>query len=126
MDEPYKTNKYIVDVSRVDDMYKILAGCDAFMTDYSSAAFDAAIMEVPVFLYADDYAEYEAERGKLLWDLRKLPFPLAANNEELERQIVEFDETRYRQELEVLFTDVEMTEDGKAAAHVVDRIEELT
>ena len=126
MDEPYKTNKYIVDVSRVDDMYKILAGCDAFMTDYSSAAFDAAIMEVPVFLYADDYAEYEAERGKLPWDLRKLPFPLAANNEELERQIVEFDETRYRQELEVLFTDVEMTEDGKAAAHVVDRIEELT
>ena len=34
----------VVDVSRVDDMYAVLAGCDAFMTDYSSAAFDAAVM----------------------------------------------------------------------------------
>ncbi|MDE7019194.1 MAG: CDP-glycerol glycerophosphotransferase family protein, partial [Lachnospiraceae bacterium] len=70
----------IIDVSRVDDMYELLAGCDAFMTDYSSAAFDAAVMKIPVFLYVDDYKEYEEERGKLLWDLRRLPFPLALDD----------------------------------------------
>ncbi len=43
-------------------MYEILAGCDAFMTDYSSAAFDAALMKCPVFLYVDDYEKYEKER----------------------------------------------------------------
>ena len=41
-------------------------------------------MRIPVFLYADDYEEYEKEWGKLLWGLRKLLFPLAANDEELE------------------------------------------
>lgn len=114
--------KRIVDVSRVDDMYEILAGCDAFMTDYSSAAFDAAVMKVPVFLYADDYGEYETERGKLLWDLREMPFPLALDQEELERKIREFDERVYRSRLETLFRETGMAEDGRAAARVADFI----
>lgn len=110
----------VVDVSRVDDMYEILAGCDAFMTDYSSAAFDAAVMKVPVFLYAEDYGEYEKERGKLLWDLRKLPFPLAQDDGELERQILGFQDERYQAELERLFRETGMVEDGRAAERVVE------
>ncbi|MCM1219903.1 MAG: CDP-glycerol glycerophosphotransferase family protein [Lachnospiraceae bacterium] len=115
--------RQVIDVSRVDDMYEILAGCDAFLTDYSSAAFDAAVMKVPVFLYTDDYEDYERERGKLLWDLRKLPFPLALHDEELECRILEFDEADYREKLERLFRETEMVEDGKAAERVVDMIE---
>lgn len=113
----------VVSKSRVDDMYEILAGCDAFMTDYSSAAFDAAVMEIPVFLYADDYKEYEGERGKLLWDLRKLPFPLAENNQELRKRIEEFDEEKYQKNLEKLFLETEMVEDGKAAKKIVEFVE---
>lgn len=112
----------VIDVSRVDDMYELLAGCDAFMTDYSSAAFDAAIMKIPVFLYADDYGEYEKERGKLLWDLRKLPFPLALEDDELEERIVNFDNDLYMKELDKLFLETEVVEDGKAAERVVDAI----
>lgn len=114
----------IVDVSRVDDMYEILAGCDAFMTDYSSAAFDAAVMRVPVLLYAEDYGAYEKERGKLLWNLRELPFPLALNDDELEWQILEFDKEGYQKDMERLFQDTGMVEDGRAAIRVVDIIEE--
>lgn len=116
----------IIDVSRVDDMYELLAGCDAFITDYSSAAFDAAVMRIPVFLYADDYREYEGERGKLLWDLRELPFPLALDDGELERQIENFDENIYLDKLDELFRETEMVEDGKAAEHVADKIDALT
>ncbi len=112
--------KNAVDVSRVDDMYELLAGCDAFMTDYSSAAFDAAVMKIPVFLYCDDYREYEAERGRLLWDLEKLPFPLALDEEELEDRILGFHEEEYRAGLQELFETVEMLEDGKAAERVVE------
>ena len=119
-------DKTVTDVSRVDDMYEILAGCDAFMTDYSSAAFDAAVMKIPVFLYANDYKEYEEERGKLLWDLRKLPFPLAVDDKELEEQIRAFDEVIYLKKLEQLFADTELEEDGKAAVHIADIIEEWT
>ncbi len=110
----------VVDVSRVDDMYEIMAGCEAFMTDYSSAAFDAAVMKVPVFLYAADYEEYEGERGKLLWNLRELPFPLALDDVELEQRIRGFDEKRYHNDLEGLFQNTEMVEDGKAAERVVE------
>lgn len=121
--ENLPAGKKVMDASRVDDMYEILAGCDAFMTDYSSAAFDAAVMKIPVFLYADDYAEYEGERGKLLWDLRKLPFPLALNDEELEKQIEAFDKEAYPEKLEKLFAETEMAEDGMAAGRVADIIE---
>lgn len=114
--------KRIVDVSRVDDMYEILAGCDAFMTDYSSAAFDAAVMKIPVFLYADDYGAYEAERGRLLWDLRELPFPLALEDEELEGRILGFDERLYLDKLDALFRETETVEDGRAAGRVADVI----
>lgn len=112
----------IVDISRIDDMYEVLAGCDAFMTDYSSAAFDAAVMRIPVFLYADDYGEYEKERGKLLWDLRKLPFPLAVDDGELEDQIDNFDDVLYQMGLEQLFCDTGVVEDGRAAKGVVQEI----
>lgn len=117
-----RSDESVIDVSRVDDMYELLAGCDAFMTDYSSAAFDAAVMWVPVFLYAGDYAEYEGERGKLLWDLRKLPFPLAVNDEELEERIRKFEKETYQKELERLFRETEMVEDGKASARVAGHI----
>lgn len=113
----------VISASRIDDMYEILAGCDAFMTDYSSAAFDAAVMEMPVFLYADDYKEYEGERGRLLWDLRKLPFPLSENNQELKHQIENFDEKRYQENLKKLFAKTQMIEDGKAAEKVIKFIE---
>ncbi len=112
----------LIDVSKVDDMYRILAGCDAFLTDYSSAAFDACITGMPVFLYCDDYADYEKERGSLLWDLRTLPFPMAENNEELSERIDQFDETQYKNGLSRLFSDTNMRETGDSSKEVVDFI----
>lgn len=119
--------KNIVDVSLQDDMYEILAGCDAFLTDYSSAAFDAAIMRIPVFLYADDYIEYERERGKLLWDLKsdKFPFPFAINNDELESCILNFDEKEYQRKLGELFFEASVKEDGDSASKVADFIDNV-
>jgi len=114
----------VISASRIDDMYEVLAGCDAFMTDYSSAAFDAAVMEIPIFLYAHDYAEYEGERGKLLWNLRELPFPLAIMEEELEERIELFDEGKYQVKLNKLFEETKMVEDGYAAKRVVEWIME--
>lgn len=110
----------IIDVSRADDMYEILAACDAFLTDYSSAAFDAAVMRIPIFLYADDYKNYQKERGSLLWKLEELPFPLAQDNQELQEKILSFDETEYEGKLSRLFAETGMVEDGKAAEKVCE------
>lgn len=115
----------IIDISRVDDMYEILAGCDAFITDYSSAAFDAAVMGMPVWLYADDYHEYEGERGKLLWDLRKLPFLLAENDEELVQQIFLYNEKEVNKKIMELFEKTQMIEDGEASKKMIEIIRNL-
>ena len=112
----------LIDVSDVDDMYELLAGCDAFITDYSSAAFDAMVMNIPLFLYCNDYKRYEKERGSLLWDLRTLPFPLAGNNKELADQIENFNEEKYIRDIDKFMADTGMTEDGKASKSVVDFI----
>lgn len=109
----------IVDVSKVDDMYEILAGCDAFMTDYSSAAFDAAIMEIPIFLYCDDYEEYETERGKLLWNLRELPFVFAEDDEKLTCGVVDFGEREYLDELSRFQKEIVVVENGYATPKLV-------
>lgn len=115
-------NECIIDVSWVDDMYQLLAGCEAFLTDYSSAAFDAAVMEMPVFLYCDDYKAYEKERGSLLWDMRNLPFPMAENNEELVRSMEVFDNDKYKEALHILFSDTGMLEPGDAGRRVAEFI----
>ena len=114
-------NSDIVDASKIDDMYEILAGCDAFLTDFSSAAFDAAVMRIPVFLYADDYSEYEGERGKLLWDLKdeNFPFRLSINDETLKENISGFDERDFQCKLIQLYKDTDMIETGKSAQNVV-------
>ncbi|SFC94535.1 CDP-glycerol glycerophosphotransferase family protein [Butyrivibrio sp. YAB3001] len=116
-------SKKCIDVSKVDDMYEILAGCDAFMTDYSSSAFDAAVMNIPIFLYCDDYSDYENERGKLLWDLKKLPFPMATDTRQLQQVIEEFDENAYLASLKRLWEENKIIEDGKASKRVVDFIQ---
>lgn len=112
----------LIDVSVEDDMYELLAGCDAFISDYSSAVFDAAVMRMPIFLYADDYEEYEEERGKLLWDLRDMAFPLACNDDELNNVIANFNNDKYQAELNNLFKLTGMVEDGGAAGRVCDFI----
>lgn len=43
------SDERLIYISSEDDMYEILAGCDAFMMDYLSAAFDAMVMKTLVF-----------------------------------------------------------------------------
>ena len=54
--------------------------------------------------------------------MRKLPFPLATNEEELEEEIQGFKESIYQEKLEELFLEAEMVEDGRASARVADWI----
>lgn len=113
-----QTKGRVIDVSRADDMYELLAGCDAFLTDYSSAAFDAAVMRIPVFLYCSDYREYEQERGSFLWNMRDLPFPMAEDNNQLKHVIKQYDKKKYHIRLKQLFLDTTLNESGKASEEI--------
>jgi CDP-glycerol glycerophosphotransferase len=133
----------IIDESQADDMYEILAGMDAYITDYSSACFEAGFTGMPVFLYADDVAKYAHDRGQLMWNLAtddrlhihnnrditprfdvEMPFPLARNNEELEQDIQNFDADAYAAKLKDFHETVGLVFEGNASCKLADVINE--
>lgn len=117
-----QTSERLIDVSQRPDMNEIIAASDAFLTDYSSAIFEANMMGIPGFIYADDLQEYIADRGDLFFDMYQLPFPVALNNDGLVENIQEFDKEEYRKRTEAFMEEVGIFEDGRASERVVDLI----
>lgn len=115
----------IIDVTKRDDAYDLLAVTDLFISDYSSMAFDAAIMKIPVFIYAEDLQEYVKDRGKLLWNAEELPFQVAFNNDELLQSILSFDVENYEHKIDEFFDNVGLIEDGHASERVADIIDDF-
>ena len=134
----------IINESQADDLYEILAAMDAYMTDYSSACFEAGFAKMPVFIYADDIKQYEYDRGSLFWNMAEnprgnvtanqdilrgldvtFPFPIATNNEELEKDILGFDELIYEKKLEKFHTNLGLVFTGHASEDVTEKLELL-
>ena len=132
----------IINESQADDMYEILAGMDVYITDYSSACFEAGYAKIPVFIYADDIQKYANDRGSLMWNLAtdplnhvrnnkditpefdvRFPFSIATNNDELEQNIREFDFEKYSSELDLLHKEVGVVFEGNASRKIADVIE---
>lgn len=130
-------NDRIIDESRNDDMYEILAGMDAYITDYSSAIFEAGFAHIPGYIYADDIDTYRAARGNLYWDFSsedrknvkinknlfpkldvQLPFTVAKNNDQLEEDIFEFDKEDYITSLDEFHKRIGLVFDGKASERI--------
>lgn len=116
-------DKHIIDISYKDDLYEYLAAIDVAVTDYSTVAFDAANMRIPVFLYVDDYEEYVEDRGQLLWKYDEIPFPMAESNSSLSESIINFSYDDYLEKLEHTFCEMGLLEDGNATKRVINIIE---
>ena len=141
----YKDGKLgdrLIDASHADDMYEVMAAMDAFVTDYSSAAMDASYSYMPVFIYADDIEQYLSDRGGMQWNMSTesknkvtnnkemtpnidttFPYPIAQNNDEMENNILNFDEDQYIAMMEQFEKDVSLVFDGRASKKVADRVE---
>lgn len=141
----YKNEKIkdrLIDASQADDLYEILAGMDAYITDYSSAVFEAGLGRIPAFVYADDIKQYANDRGSLMWNLAaddihdvrnnkeitpefnvSFPFDIAVDNESLEHNINAFNASAYEQRLDELFNEIGLVFDGKASEQLAEIIE---
>lgn len=115
----------MIDVSQADDMNEVMAGSDVLITDYSSSAFDAINIYMPVFLYTDDLEEYTKERGQLMWDMYALPFSVAVTNDELVDNIAKFDDMEYKAKIDAFSSEHGVLEDGHASERVVEIIENI-
>jgi CDP-glycerol glycerophosphotransferase len=115
--------EHIINATKYPDMQELILGCDAFISDYSSCIFDAAIREIPCFIYANDYEEYKRERG-VYYELEELPFPYAEDNEKLENNIRNFDYSSYMKKWEAFKVRTGLHETGHAAVDIAYVINE--
>ncbi len=104
------------------DMQELICACDLFITDYSSTMFEALIANKPVVLYTKDLEQYRNERG-YYFDIEKLPFKIAKNNNEL-LEIVSSDEIFLNKHVgyELFKEKIGLRENGKASEQVADLI----
>jgi len=56
------TGENVVNASGVD-VLDLLPLCDAVITDYSAVAFEAAVLDKPIYFFLYDFDEYEMEHG---------------------------------------------------------------
>lgn len=133
----------IIDESQADDMYEILAAMDVYITDYSSAVFEAGFAKIPAFIYADDIEKYSHDRGQLMWNIAVdpkdhvtnnknvlsymdlfLPFSISTNNDEMDTAIRDFDYKKYEDGLNEFHQRINLLFDGRASSRLSDIIED--
>ena len=111
----------VVDAGVMGDLYELLEAADVLITDYSNSLFEFAYAGKPVFLYASDAEEYEAERG-FYFDYGKLPYPHAATTRGLCEAIEDYSGSDYEDDLKRFFENIGIKEDGKASRRIADVI----
>ena len=116
-----KYDSKIINATNYDDMYELLAASDILITDYSSTMFEFSLTYKPVFLYAPDIQSYKYERN-FYFDIFALPFPLAETEEQLYKEIENFDTEKYSVRLKNFFDQLGVIEDGKASKRVVEKL----
>ncbi len=114
----------VITVTDYPDMQDMLMTADAGITDYSSWAYDYVLTRRPLFIFATDLEEYNNERG-LYFPLESTPFPVADCNEELLRNVRQFDDARYQKRIDEFLEDKGCVEDGHAAERVVEKLKEI-
>lgn len=114
----------IVNVTSYPDMQQLLLACDILVSDYSSCMWDAAIQDKLVIVYAPDAQRYIDNRGFFL-DIRKWPFLLAFNNDELELRIQEYDKQLYIDNLQRLVRESKSYENSDAVIAITNIIRGL-
>lgn len=117
-------NSNIINASHYYDMQELLIASDILITDYSGIMFEYMHTGKPVFLFATDIEEYKEERG-FYFDIYKLPFTLAKNNEELIININKFDKKVYDKSINDLMNLLGIINEFGASKKIVNRIKNI-
>lgn len=109
-----------IDGTEYEDMQDLLCAADVLITDYSSSIWDFSLTFKPCFLFVPDLSEYESSRGGFYSDINDWPGLVARDDDELEREIMSFDETSYRSRIEHHHNALMSFESGTATDAVLD------
>lgn len=120
----FTANEWLKDASAYPDMQKLIAVADFGITDYSSWAYDYVLTRKPMVLYVPDVERYKNGRG-LYYPLEETPFPIVLNNNELNKAVLNYDESVYQAEINKFLEARGCYEDGTAAKQIVENIKRL-
>lgn len=129
---PFVNNKFeipegyedrIIDLSENSELNDLLFVTDILITDYSSAVFEASLLDIPMVMYAYDLSEYTATRDFYYEYKPSLPGKLAQNQDEVIEAIKneDFETERIKPFKEKFFDHF----DGKSTERVAEMIKEL-
>ena len=117
-------NDNIINVSNYLDMQELLCAADILITDYSSCMWDFSLMYRPCFIYAVDLNKYKIERN-FHTPITDWPFPIATNNQELEKCIMNFNEHEYINQVKMHHEKLGSFEDGHATERICNLIKRI-
>lgn len=113
---------FTMDVSLYDDISELLLITDILITDYSSVMFDFSLTKKPVFLFTTDQEEYQEKDFGFYFNLTSLPFPIAENNDILNKNIRNFDNKSYQIKIDDFYKKIDSYEKGYASEKMADLI----
>lgn len=116
-------SKSVFDVTDYGDVADLLVASDAMIADFSSVAFDFGLTRKPCWLYFKDIKNYCENEAKMAMDINDIKFPLSYSEEELIEQIKAFDSDEYVNEINTMYKNFGVNEDGNACKKIAERIE---
>mgnify|MGYP002579271670 FL=1 len=117
-----KYNKNVKNATMYPDIQELISVADVVITDYSSVAFEAGIVNKKVFLIAKDFEEYIKKERQFKFDLNDIPFKIAKTESELIENINKFSYDEYKQRLKVFYDKIGFKYNDNAAEYIVKRI----
>lgn len=114
----------VVDVTHYPDTQELIMAADFMLSDYSSCIFDAAMLNMPCFIFATDFDDYKQDRG-VYYELNDLPFPYAKNNDELMDRVKNFNSDSYQKDWAMFKKKTGLYETGHASKDIAFVIKEF-
>lgn len=114
----------VINVSLYPDIQELMLIADIAVTDYSSWIYDFMLTGKPGFIFATDIKKYDNERG-FYFRLDSTPFPVATTPGGLARNVLAFDEEKYKKDLDAFLKGKGCFEDGHAAERTVELIKKI-
>ena len=109
----------VINVTDYPDMQELICASDIIITDYSSS-LDYSIFNRKIMLYCPDYKQYMENERDFYIKIKDLPFMMAQTNEELIKNIKEFDEKKYNEELKKAYEKYGLLENGESCKKTIE------
>lgn len=115
---PTNIGKNCINASDYSDIQELMCVATVIITDYSSCMADFALQRRPGFLFTPDLEEYKSVHP-LSMDPQKWPYPTAGSNDELLKNIREYDEKKGLDKIEDFFTRIGNCDEGHAVESLI-------